>query len=155
MDSKIDITNCEFFENNVKDIFQFRSAEKFTVTDSNFYDNSGRILLCEEPGSSVKITNTRVGTFSNCTFNNNVKKLKIDAFCFDEKSEITFDSCDLGDSTFENKQYATFTNCTGDGIGSLFGAGSAPMLIVMGALIAVFAGASVVVMKKRRAAEAK
>ena len=147
-DSEIAITNSEFFENNLQDVLKAYPVKKFTITDSNFYDNSGRALWCVG-------LDDRVGTVSNCTFNNNAKKIEISALRIDRESNLTFDSCDLGDSTFENKQYATFTNCTGDGIGSLFGAGSAPMLIAMGALIAVFAGASVVVVKKRRAAEAK
>ena len=128
-------------------LFKLDSAESLTLTDSQIYDNAGIALY------SSKMANG--GTISNCKFNNNGKAFGLESLYFEEETDITFENCDLGNSTFKDKQNATFTNCTGAGIGSLFSAKSTSVLIAVGALIEVFAGASVVVMKKRRAAEAK
>ena len=142
----VTISEFEFFDNNVAKVFAVYDCKNFNVTNSKVYDNAGSAVYAHK---SYDGKNAIGGKLKNCTFSNNGKALIFD------KEGLTFESCDLGDSTFENKQNATFIKCTGDGIGSLFGTGSAPMLIVMVVVIAAAAGASVVVMKKRRAAEAK
>ena len=140
------LTNCEIFDNKAEVIFHLTNTN-FVLKNSRIYDNGGMVFYTPYLYPH--------GTISDCTFNNNGKELNYVSFAFEGSTGLKFSNCDFGDSTFSNKGNATYTNCTGAGIGSLFGAGSTTMLIAMGALVAVFVGASVVIVKKRRTAQAK
>ena len=51
-----------------------------------------------------------------------------------ESANVSFTDCDLGDSTFTNKNYAKFTNSSV--AGSIFSEGSLTMVVAIVALVA-------------------
>ena len=139
------ISNCEFSENTVDRVFCLEDAESVTLTDSKISDNAGFALY-----STKKLGKN--GTISNCTFNNNGKTDGVSSFYFKKNSGLTFDNCDFGDSTFENKQFATFSGASADAsAGSLFGEGSSSMLVsLLSLIVAIVSMTTVMVDKKKR-----
>ena len=118
------VSDCEFFKNNTVSVFYVRSAENFILMDTQVKDNAGDAMYFSnyEEGASV-VSGT--GMVSGCTFNNNGKLLKFDTFRFRKETGVYFENCDFGDSTFQNKEYAKFSDAVVDmAVGSLFGEGS-------------------------------
>jgi hypothetical protein len=78
---------------------------------------------------------TALYTYTKCKFNNNNRGgVGESVFIGTIYDEISLINCDLGDSTFKNKQYIDFGD--GVGAGSIFGEGSLTMIISLLALVA-------------------
>jgi hypothetical protein len=119
-----------------------------TMTGGNIKNNAAdKLFYFEQPAnlSNVTITDnasvvldvensTEKVTLTNCTLGNNSPvKYNVDVIV-DTKGTLVMTDCDLGDTTFSNKDYIDFGN--GAGVGSIFGEGSPAMIIAILSLIA-------------------
>jgi hypothetical protein len=95
------------------------------VSDTVFEGNTRTVFRGEADNGSF---------FKNCTFSGNSIDSNYKTFNFDEDNALNFENCDFGDSTFNDRSYATFDGVSGTA--SIFGEGSLAMIVALLALIA-------------------
>lgn len=145
-DVKISISDqCKITENQTE--FMFYQGE-----GSDVYCN---INECEITDNFCPLyphgyfVDTAVYTYTKCKFNNNnCGGLAESVFIGTTIDEISLINCDLGDTTFKDKQYIDFGD--GSGTGSIFGEGSLTMIVSVIALIASVASIIVNVSSKNK-----
>ena len=135
-----------------------------TMTGGNIKNNAAdKLFYFEQPAnlSNVTITDnasvvldvensTEKVTLTNCTLGNNSPvKYNVDVIV-DTKGTLVMTDCDLGDTTFSNKDYIDFGN--GAGVGSIFGEGSLTMIVSILSLIASGAAIFLVVYYNKKKA---
>ena len=112
-------------------------SENVTITD-----NASVVLDVENSTEKVTLTNCTLG-------NNSPVKYNVDVIV-DTKGTLVMTDCDLGDTTFSNKDYIDFGN--GAGVGSIFGEGSLTMIVSILSLIASGAAIFLVVYYNKKKA---
>ena len=143
------LDNCTFNANSVMYLLEANS-EDMDVVNSSFLNNAANVFY-GGPESNI--------TFTKCTFNNNPASQWTDYYSFDflvYREKTAFIDCSFGNSTFNDRDKATFTktntdikdpNESGDKLSSpskndinrlssIFGEGSPAMII---AILALFA----------------
>jgi hypothetical protein len=120
----IKISNS-FFRNNMCGSVIECFSGVIEVSDTVFEGNSCSVCSREADEGSF---------FKNCTFSGNSIDSNYKTFNFDEDNALNFENCDFGDSTFNDRSYATFDGVSGTA--SIFGEGSLAMIVALLALIA-------------------
>ena len=120
----VKVAGSEFLNNELRNVV-FCEKGSLEFTDCLFKDNAGGVFI----GAA------NVGShFTNCTFSGNAVKRDANAFDFYEGNQLDFKTCDLGDSTYNDRSRATFDGSAG--VGSIFGKGSFTTIVACVALIA-------------------
>ncbi len=120
----------KFSNNNSYFLINDSDNSEIYIGDTDFLDNAASVLYGDNQTTSDSY-------FRNCKFNNNVSG-KFVSF-YDVNTTLTFNDCDMGDSTYDDTEYLKFVE---NGVekkttaGSMFGAGSFSMIIAFVALIA-------------------
>ena len=135
----VNMENCTFTGNKMDYLFDL-SGISFSMKKCNVADNFASVAFFRHNA----FKNDKTGIFENCSFNNNKSEKSETEFrgvknpgtfyISDEYANVSFTYCELGDSTFTNKNLAKFTNSSV--IGSIFNEGSITMIISIVALIA-------------------
>ena len=113
------IENCTFKYNSAAYML-YAQAENFDVVNTRFIDNPANVFYGYAKDSI---------TFTNCEFNNNPGKQWPSYYSFNfssRNSKVKFVNCSFGNSTFNNRSWATFDD---KAVGSIFGEGSFPMIV--------------------------
>jgi hypothetical protein len=113
------------FRNNSSSSAIFCNYGAVEVTDTVFEGTTGNVFRGEADEGSF---------FKNCTFSGNSTDTDYKTFAFGEDNALSFENCDFGDSTFNDRSYATFDGVSGTA--SIFGEGSLAMIVALLALIA-------------------
>ena len=157
----INVENCTFTGNKMDCLFDTAEVY-FAMKDSTVIDNHANVAFVYHSENGVYRPGV-ASTFESCTFNNNHSEntdmtyrgtKNPGTFYFADKYvDVTFIQCDLGDSTFTNKNVAKFTNSSV--IGSIFNEGSLVMIISITALVASVAaiGMTIITNKKKKAVD--
>ena len=150
--SVLDVTDCKFEDNGTESsplsyLIQYESGGTVKIKDSAFNNNAAKNLIYTEKGA-LEVTNSRFNEnkgniftgvsaagshFTDCSFSGNVTPSNERTFYLNEGCVLAFNNCELGNSTFGHRNRATFD---GKAAGSIFGEGSATMIISLLALIA-------------------
>jgi hypothetical protein len=153
--STIMINNTDFTGNGtVSSTLEFDYSHLFylvggslTMTGGNIKNNAAdKLFYFEQPANLSNVTITDNAsivldvengaekvTLTKCTLGNNSPvKYNVDVIV-DTKGTLVMTDCDLGDTTFSNKDYIDFGN--GAGVGSIFGEGSLAMIVAILALV--------------------
>ena len=145
----VSLESCTVTGNTVAYLLKAMS-KNVSISDSTFTDNNANVYL----GYADDYT-----TFTNCTFNHNTGSSDkgYDSFYFEtKKSGVIFTDCEFGDSTFNDRSFATFVESSrGKSVGSIFGDGSIATIVSLVALMASIAAISVSVASRKKSASAK
>ena len=98
-------------------------------------------------GNATSVFEGHTAAFTNCTFGNNAYGPTFNITSSDQS--VTFTNCELGDSSFNDRNRATFDGAAA--VGSIFGEGSLAMIVSLVALIASAAAIVVNVSSKKKA----
>ena len=123
--SQISVDNCTFTQNKVGYIIDCVNQD-ITVTRSRFTDNKSNVLHCSSDTETI---------FTDCVLNNNIGMFSDNNYTINvdfEGDGPTFVNCDMGNSTYNDRNRVQIEN----GVGSIFGEGSFPMIIALLSLIA-------------------
>ena len=150
--STLIMDNCTVTNNNCSCLIREGYSGEIQISNSTFTNNASNVYRAGFWSSEENF-------FKNCVFNNNYYG-ESSPTDFGLGNPVTFEDCDLGDSTFYNSEYAVFVNTdapkgfSGGGIGSIFGEGSLSILISLCSLVASVAsiGISVSLFKKKETA---
>ena len=112
-------------DNNADKIF-YLDDTKADIKGVTVTGNASIILDVDNDSAKVTLT--------ECTLGDNDPVKKEFDVIVDTTGTLILSNCELGDTTFENKQYVDFGN--GAGAGSVFGEGSFSMIVSLAALIA-------------------
>ena len=145
----VDIESCTFTGNQADYLICFVDSA-FTMTDCTATDNISGVLYVQDRDNNKQI-------IKNCTFNNNVRQrddVDYKTFHFYAKSgksrfDLTFIDCDFGDSTFNDKTLAKFTNSS-NVVGSVFNEGSVTMIVSLAALVASVTSIALTVVSNKK-----
>ena len=154
------IDNCTFTNNLALYLFS-ASNEDFEVVNSRFQDNTANVFIGYGDNEI---------TFTDCTFSNNAGSQWKGYYSFNltvENAKLTFNRCDLGDSTFNDHSRVTFdTSCVGSVLGdasetrvsnlrfgSMIGQGNLSMLLSLLAIFTACAALGVVISKNKKQKE--
>lgn len=138
-DSTLTMEGCKVTGNNVDEIFSFEDS-KADLKSVTITDNASVVIYVENDSEKV--------TMTECTLNNNTPVDNATDIKVETKGTLVMTDCDLGDTTFENKNMVTFSN---KAVGSIFGEGSLAMIVAITALIASAAAIFVSVSSKKKA----
>ena len=157
-DAYISIENCDITHNRMERIFSLGEVI-MSMKDCTVTDNLANAAFFYHTDADL-IRSASQYNFENCTFNNNhpvndtdyLAKNNNGTFCIkDEKiGKVTFDQCEFGDSTFVNKNLATFKNSSTTTIGSIFNEGSVTMIVAIMALAASVASIALTVVSNKK-----
>ena len=109
--SLLNMDNCTFTGNNA--VYLIVGRPDFSIWNCTFTDNNSNVLDLWNMDGNQKLI------FNNCTFNNNFNTTRDDRSTFsfyyfdDEDLDLTFTDCNLGNSTFDNREFAKFVNQLG------------------------------------------
>ena len=150
---KMTLNKCEIREN--KTYMMVHSAEYSAINNFNecvITDNPFSVIG-DFTGDSFFVNAEH--TFTKCKFNNNHSPE--DGWCSFSGTgyaKITLIDCDMGDSTYENKEYIDFVDTDAkNGPGSIFGEGSLAIVVAFVALVVSIASIAVnVSLKKNKSA---
>ena len=136
----VTMTDCTVSGNNASSIFDATAAHgsfsNYHVSNTKFVDNNAMIADYKVIALGSGENTTYV--FEKCTFNNNSSAKFAATFFCDDYTDMTMTDCDLGDSTFQGKEFIKFVDSSApDGVGSIFGEGSLAMIVAFVSLIAV------------------
>ena len=123
-DSSLTMEGCKVTGNNVDEIFSFEDS-KADLMSVTITDNASVVIYVENDSEKV--------TMTECTLNNNTPVDNATDIKVETKGTLVMTDCDLGDTTFENKNMVTFSN---KAVGSVFGEGSLTTVVALLALIA-------------------
>ena len=139
------LNGCKFTNNATFQMFELQNGtSSIYVSDATFTDNGSSIISA---GRSL----AEDSYFRNCTFNNNLmtKPEMFHQFNQDypalsfyaEDCTLTFEGCDMGNSTYDGLEYIKFVDCknapnTSNFPGSIFGEGSLALIVAILSLIA-------------------
>lgn len=133
-DSSLSLESCYFTENSAEAILSVGSGSILNVGETVFKNNYATVYdyigSSEDSGSC---------TFTKCTFGNNAPGANYTHALHLKTggNHPSFVDCDLGDSGFDDRSKATFTDTDAkNGVGSIFGEGSLTMIVAFVALIA-------------------
>jgi hypothetical protein len=138
--------NNKFSNNNSYFLINDGDNSEIFVWDTDFLDNAASVLY----GDNQTVSDS---SFNRCKFNNNVSG-KFVSF-YDVNTTLTFNDCDMGDSTYEDTKYLRFVE---NGVekkastGSIFSEGSLTMIVAFIALIASVASIVVNITTKKKKA---
>ena len=118
------ISNSFFLNNTCGSVIECFSGV-VEVSDTVFEGNSCSVFSREADEGSF---------FKNCTFSGNTTNKAKKTFDFYEDNKLDFIDCDFGDSTFNDRSFATFNGEVG--AGSIIGGGSFAVIIAFIALLA-------------------
>lgn len=125
----VKINNSKFL-NNVNDSIIFGVNGSIEVSECHFEGNTGIIYYGRKNGDA---------SFKTCMFVGGPTRTGAKSFYLEKNANVELDTCELGDSTFNDMSRATFVNSTAKGkslrFGSMFGEGSLSMVIALLALI--------------------
>ena len=150
--TEIDIENCVITKNRNAYLLRDSSFSTIHMTNTQIVDNVGRTYDGGYWGDGVEY-------FKNCVINNNDSSDGCDFTLFDD---VTFEDCDLGDSTFFDADGAIFVNTEvpagfPKGAGSIFNdntpATSLSLIALVVAIVSV--GTNFVCFKKKTNTESK
>ena len=154
-DVYVTLEKCTFTGNKMDYLFD-TSGVAFTMTECTVTDNFAGVAFIRHN----ILKNAKHSTFTGCSFNNNKPvaseieyrgiKNPGTIYISDETAKVSFTDCNLGDSTFTNKNYATFADSSVTG--SIFTEGSVTMIIAIVALIASAASICLTVISKKKKA---
>ena len=138
-DAYVNLENCTFTGNKMDYLFD-TSGVAFSMTNCNVTDNYAGVAFIRHN----IFKHTKYSAFTNCLFSNNKPEASETVYrgvknpgtfyISDDNANVSFTDCDLGNSTFTNKNYAKFTNSSV--AGSIFSEGSLTMVVAIAALIA-------------------
>ena len=137
---QLSVDNCTFTQNTVGYIFDSVNQD-VTVTQSRFTDNKANVLHCSSDTESI---------FTYCVFNNNIGGLSDNNYTINVDfvgKGPTFINCDMGNSTYNDRNSVQIVN----GVGSIFGEGSLALIVAFVALVASVAAIVVNVSSKKKA----
>ena len=120
--------------NNVDEIFSFEDS-KADLKDVTITDNASRVIYVDNGGEKV--------TMTECTLNNNTPADSAADIKVETKGTLVVTDCDLGDTTFENKNMVT-------GVGSMIGEGNISMILSLLAIFVAGAAFTVVISKGKK-----
>ena len=138
--SQISIDNCTFSQNTVGYILDSVNQD-VTVTQSRFTDNKSNVLHCSSDTETI---------FTDCVFDNNIGMLSDNNYTINVDfvgKGPTFVNCDMGNSTYNDRNRVQIEN----GVGSIFGEGSLALIVAFVALVASVAAIVVNVSSKKKA----
>jgi hypothetical protein len=129
--SDLTLTGGKFTGNEL--VFLCALADSTACVEGvDFTDNGARVLYTNNDASTP-------GVFTNCTFGAGTAFSKYYEFDFDfreDKSGVVFEDCTFNNSTFSDKNAATFYGGNvSNTVGSIFGEGSLTMIIAILALV--------------------
>ena len=133
-DTTLTMTGGKITGNAADKIFYFDDS-KADINEVIITDNASIVLDVDNDSAKVTLT--------ECTLGNNDPIKKEFDVIVDTEGTLVLKNCELGDTTFENKNGVDFGN--GVGAGSIFGAGSLSMIVSLISLIASCAAISLVV----------
>ena len=138
-DAYVNLENCTFTGNKMDYLFD-TSGVAFSMTNCNVTDNYAGVAFIRHN----IFKHTKYSAFTNCLFSNNKPEASETVYrgvknpgtfyISDDNANVSFTDCNLGDSTFTNKNYAKFTNSSV--AGSIFSEGSLTMVVAIVALVA-------------------
>jgi hypothetical protein len=153
---KMTLNKCEIRGN--KTYMMVHSAEYSAINNFN------ECVITDNPFSVIgdfigdTISMNAEHTFIKCKFNNNHSPENgWCSFSGTSYAKITLIDCDMGDSTYEDKEYIDFINTrSGRALsGSIFGGGSLAIIVAFVALVASIASIVVNVSSKKKPAPAQ
>ena len=145
-DSDLKIEKCQFISNKGSYLFDTDKKSYINVSDTSFTGNLSAIYR----GS---VASAATSSFVDCTFDkNSVTGNHPHSFEFSQTGEQpTFENCDFGNSTFNDRSKATIDG--EKGTGAILGNGSLAVIVAFGALTAAVASGGVCIpLYKRMAA---
>ena len=131
-DSYLTLTGGNFTGNDMAFLFRLSDTTAY-VEEVDFTDNDAYALYTNNDSSTPSV-------FTNCKFG--ARKPFNDSFEFDfqfkdDESGVTFEDCTFNNSTFNDKNAATFFGGNvSNTAGSIFGEGSLTMIVAILALVA-------------------
>ena len=138
-DSRVTMEGCKITGNNAKELFEFDDSEA-DIKDVTVTDNASGVIYVDNDSERVTLT--------ACTLNNNEPDTNVAEVRVEDKGTLVITDCEIGDTTFEDKNMVEFSN---KAVGSILGEGSLTMAIAILALFASVAaiGISVASNKKK------
>ena len=136
------IENCTFKYNSAAYML-YAQAENFEVVNTRFIDNPANVFYGYAKDSI---------TFTGCEFNNNPGSQWTNYYSFNfisRNSKVKFVNCSFGNSTFNDRSYATFEDDS-KFPASIFGEGSLALIVASVALIASIASIIVNVTERKK-----
>ena len=121
------VENCTFKSNSAEYIL-YALSENFEVVNTRFLDNPANVFYGYADDSI---------TFTDCEFNNNPANQWSNYYSFhfaSRNSDVKFVNCDFGNSTFNDRNRATFENGS-NFPASIFGEGAPSMIVAILSLI--------------------
>jgi hypothetical protein len=144
MEKGEDGTKNKFSNNNSYFLINDIDSSEICVWDTDFLNNASSVLYGDNRTASDSY-------FSGCKFSNNVSG-KFVSF-YDVNTTLTFNDCDMGDSTYGEKKYFKFVENGVEkraAVGSVFGEGSLAMIVAFVSLIASVAAIVINVSSKKQ-----
>ena len=133
-DSTLTMEGCTVTGNNVDEIFSFEDS-KADLKGVTITDNASRVIYVDNGGEKV--------TMTECTLNNNTPADGAADIKVETKGTLVVNDCDLGDTTFEDKNMVT-------GVGSMIGEGNISMILSLLAIFVAGAAFTVVISKGKK-----
>ena len=136
------IENCTFTNNSANHMIRSNGVNT-DVINSRFINNAANVFW-----GYGNIT------FTDSVFKNNPGSKWTDFYSFEIQfidTDVKFVRCDLGNSTFNDRERVTIT---ATGVGSIFGEGSVAMIVAILALATAVASICLTVVKKKKTAPA-
>ena len=133
-DSSLTMEGCKVTGNNVDEIFSFEDS-KADLKGVTITDNASRVIYVDNGSEKV--------TMTQCTLNNNTPADGAADIKVETKGTLVVTDCDLGDTTFENKNMVT-------GVGSMIGEGNISMILSLLAIFVAGAAFTVVISKGKK-----
>ena len=133
-DSTLTMEGCKVTGNNVDEIFSFEDS-KADLKGVTITDNASRVIYVDNGSEKV--------TMTQCTLNNNTPADGAADIKVETKGTLVVTDCDLGDTTFENRNMVT-------GVGSMIGEGNISMILSLLAIFVAGAAFTVVISKGKK-----
>lgn len=163
--SKFNVNNCDIYDNGSKLCYLFRvDNSTLEIKSSKIHGNGTDYVICageseinmykseiydNDGGALLVLDDDTTGEIYTSTFNNNSKKLTTkDTFTFTYKlDDFYFSTCDFGNSTFKNKNYAQFETARA---ASIISEGSVTMFTSIAALAVAITALVIVIVNNKR-----